>query len=190
MSSASYASSYASLTRRFVAFFLDLLILIIPCAIGAHLIPIAGGLVVLFFYAPILESSDIRATLGKHLMGIQVSDEMGRKISFRAALIRNVLKSISSILLFIGFFFALFTSRKQALHDMMADTFVVYGRSERSIADAWTKSVRELFHMGQSASSRTDESALSQLERLQALRDKGTLTDEEFSQQKAKILRA
>ena len=178
---------YASLGRRFLAFLLDSMILFIPCAIAGHVIPVVGGLIVYFFYAPILESSEIRATLGKYLVGIQVTDPMGRRISLRAATARNVLKFVSSVLLFIGYFFALFTQRKQTLHDLLADTLVVYGRSERPIADAWMENVRELFQSTPLASNGASAS-LSKLERLQALRDKGALSEEEFREQKRKIV--
>lgn len=187
MTSEPITSTYASLGRRFLALLLDLMILFLPCAIAGHIIPVVGSFIVLFFYAPILESSEIRATLGKHLVGIQVTDPMGRRISLRAATVRNVLKSVSSVLLFIGFFFALFTQRKQTLHDLLADTLVVYGRSERPIADVWMANVRELFQASPS-SAYESTSTLSQLERLQALRNNGSLTEEEFQQQKRRIL--
>lgn len=170
-----------------MALLLDAVILFVPCATAGHIIPVVGSLVVWFFYAPILESSEIRATLGKHLVDIQVTDTMGRRISLRTATVRNILKFISSLLLFIGFVFALFTQKKQTLHDLLADTVVVYGRSEKSIADAWMASVRELFHSG-SWSTSGSSGAISQLERLQALRDKGALTEEEFQEQKRKII--
>ncbi len=179
----------ASFGRRTMAFLLDCLIMAIPCAIGAHLIPIAGGFVVWFLYHPILESSEIRATLGKHLVGIQVCDLTGRRISLRAAIVRNLLKWVSLVLAFIGFIFALFTPKRQALHDFLADTLVVYGRSSRSIADAWVASMRELFQMTPLAeSSRPSDGGLEQLERLQALREKGALSEDEFQAQKQKIL--
>lgn len=173
---------YASLGRRLLALFLDSLILAIPCAIAGHILPFIGGLVVWFFYAPILEASGAKATLGKYLMGIQVVDPTGKRISFRAALVRNVLKFVSSILLFIGFFFALFSSKKQTLHDMLADTFVVYGRTEQPLVDLWLASVKEAFNAAGGAST------LSELERLQALREKGALTEEEFQRQKSRVL--
>ncbi len=179
-------SNYASIGRRFLALLLDALILLIPCALGGHLIPIIGGIAIWFLYAPILESSRIRATLGKYLVGIQVVDGLGARISLRAAVVRNLLKFASSILLFIGFFFALFTTKKQTLHDLLADTFVVYGRSEDSIGDAWVENIKGLFPTGSTVES--DSSTLSQLERLQKLRDAGTLSEEEFQVQKKKIL--
>ncbi len=172
--------NYSSLSRRALALVLDSIILAIPCAVMGHIIPVLGGLVVAFFYAPVLESSEIRATIGKSLMGIQVTDMNGGRISFRAALIRNILKAVSSLLLFLGFVVALFTEKKQTLHDLIADTLVVYGRSPRPIGDAWMSCVRELFNM--------EASPVSELERLQALRDRGALTEEEFQEQKRKIL--
>lgn len=178
--------SYSSFGRRLAAAILDGLILMIPMALVSRMIPMVGWLVVYFFYAPILESSEIRATLGKHLMGIQVCDLQGRRISLRAAIIRNLLKLISSALLFVGHVFALFTERRQALHDLFADTLVVYGRSERSIADAWTASLRELFGPGQS--THYSAQVVEELERLQALRERGALTEEEFQAQKKRVL--
>ena len=85
----------------------------------------------------------------------------------------------------MGFFFALFTEKKQTLHDLLADTFVVYGKNQRSIADAWIENVRNLFR---SVPHFSNKSTLSQLERLQALRDQGALTEQEFQEQKRKIL--
>ncbi len=181
---------YASIGRRLLAFFLDGLILILPSIVANSVLPVLGGILIWFFYAPILESSELRATVGKHLVGIQVTDEMGRRISLRAAVVRNLLKVISTVLLFVGFFFALFTRRKQTLHDMLADTFVVYGRSEQAMADAWLASVKDcLSSIGvTSGTSATTASTLVQLERLQALREKGALSEEEFQAAKNKLL--
>jgi uncharacterized RDD family membrane protein YckC len=185
--------AYGSISRRFVAFLLDILILIIPCAILGSAIPVIGGAIMWFFYGPILESSAIRATIGKHMMGLQVADLSGRRISLRAATIRNVMKLVSGALLLIGFVFALFTKRKQSLHDLLADTIVVYGRSEEAIADAWVDSVKTTFRSAQEAAKplmpqTSAHSTLEQLERLQKLREQGALTEEEFIAEKKKLL--
>ena len=175
---------YSSLTRRMVAFFLDCLILALPCAFASHLIPFVGGLVVWFFYAPVLESSELRATLGKYWMGIQVADLQGRRISFQSALIRNLVKLFSTAIFFLGCLVALFTSKKQALHDLLADTVVVYGRNEQSVTGAWENSVRGVFgsevfhrlpiHLEARAASGAPE--------------KGAITEEEFQAEKKKIM--
>lgn len=185
-------SNYASLGRRFVALLLDGLILLIPCAIGGNLIPVLGGIIVWFFYAPVLEASALRATIGKHLMGVQVVDSMGRRISLKAAVIRNALKFVSTAMLFAGFIMALFTRKKQGLHDLLAETYVVYGRNEMPIGEAWVNSAREVFNFPPLQSEESHPSAasdaISQLERLQALREKGAITEEEFQEQKRRIL--
>ena len=138
-------SLYASPGRRILAMLIDCAVLSVPCTVASYLIPLLGGLAVWFFYAPVLESSELRATLGKRLLGIQVTDVAGGRISLKAALIRNALKFISSALVFIGFFLALFTEKKQALHDLLADTLVVNGRSARPIVDTWMETVRSLY---------------------------------------------
>ncbi len=147
-----------------------------------------GSILVWFFYFPILESSEVRATLGKYLLGIQVCDLGGRRISLRTAVIRNILKSVSSLLLFVGFIFALFTQKKQTVHDLLADTLVVYGRSNKGITDAWVERVQQLFQSFSKSQLDNPDSELDQLERLQELRAKGALTEEEFQEQKRRIL--
>src|SRR5690606_2364027 len=95
--------------RRVLAYLLDALILAVPAAILGNVVPVLGGIVAWFFYAPVLEASELRATLGKYLVGIQVTDLSGRRISLRASVVRNILKVVSAILLFIGFIVALFS---------------------------------------------------------------------------------
>lgn len=185
----------ASLGRRSVAFLIDAVILAFIATVVGSIIPFLGGVMVWFFYAPLLESSEIRATVGKHLMGIQVTDLMGRRISVKAALIRNVMKLVSISILFFGFLVALFTSQKQSLHDLLAETIVVYGRSEKPVGDAWLESVKELFGAGKknfdlftSTSSNTD-SVVSQLERLEILYAKGAISNQEYTAAKNQILK-
>ncbi len=187
---------YASLSRRIGAFVIDCFILFVLGLFASQIVPFLGTVVIWFFYAPILESSELRATLGKHLMGIQVADLTGQRISFQASLIRNALKLISMAILFLGFVFALFSSRKQTFHDLLANTVVVYGRSEKAVADAWTDSIKELFRRVQSevapASSTTGSEPAadiaSQLERLKTMLDNGALTADEYEAAKRKVL--
>ncbi len=78
-------------------------------------------------YFPIMESSKWQATLGKRAVGIMVTDLDGRRIGFGRALGRFFSKIISGIILYVGFFMAGFTDRKQGLHDIIAGTLVVKG---------------------------------------------------------------
>jgi uncharacterized RDD family membrane protein YckC len=81
--------------------------------------------IIQWLYFALMESSVGQATLGKKALGIQVTDIQGNKISFARATGRFFGKIISGMILFIGYIMAGFTSKKQALHDMMADTLVV-----------------------------------------------------------------
>jgi len=140
--------NYSSIFRRFGAMLLDFVICGIPGFFLAHMIPILGGVVALLAYYPLLESSRLRATIGKHLMGIEVTSSSGGQITFRAACVRLLIKLLSTACLFIGHFFALFTDRHQAFHDIVADTVVVYGRQEIPIMDAWVEQLRAVFGVG------------------------------------------
>jgi len=78
-----------------------------------------------WFYFTRLESLPIKATFGKKIMGIIVTDLNGNSISFARANGRYFAKTISSITLLIGFIMAAFTKKKQALHDKITGTLVV-----------------------------------------------------------------
>ena len=81
--------------------------------------------IVLWLYYAISESSTWQATLGKKIVGIHVESIDGNRISFSNASGRYFGKIISSIILFIGYFMALWTDKKQTLHDQMANCVVV-----------------------------------------------------------------
>ena len=57
-------------------------------------------------------------------MGIIVTDETGGRISFGRATGRYFSKIISAMIFWIGYIMAGFTDKKQALHDVIANTLV------------------------------------------------------------------
>jgi uncharacterized RDD family membrane protein YckC len=77
----------------------------------------------LWFTIP--ESSKWQATVGKKLLGLKVTDENGERIGFGKANGRYWAKSLSALILCIGFIMVAFTEKKQGLHDKMAGTLVV-----------------------------------------------------------------
>jgi len=88
----------------------------------------AGGLITLvlnILYYALMEASKYQATVGKIALGLKVTDSSGGKIDFMKALIRQLGKIVSGIILMIGYIMAGFTEKKQALHDMIAGTLVV-----------------------------------------------------------------
>lgn len=82
-------------------------------------------------YGTILESGCWRATLGKRLVGIMVTDLQGRRLSFRRSLLRQVWRLLLNLVtLGLNYLPILWTRRRQALHDMLAGTVVVKGRTQ------------------------------------------------------------
>lgn len=68
-----------------------------------------------------------QATLGKKAMGIMVVNESLIKASLGNIVLRETVgKIVSAIILLIGYIMAAFTSKKRALHDLIAGTVVIY----------------------------------------------------------------
>jgi len=82
--------------------------------------PLLSGL-----YYVLMESSSRQATLGKMAVGIKVTGLDGGRIGRGRALGRWASHLLAYITLCIGYLVALFTARKQGLHDMVASTYVV-----------------------------------------------------------------
>ena len=84
------------------------------------------GFLSFWLYFAFLESGKHQATWGKRLLGIKVVGERGQRISFARATGRFFAKLLSYMIFYIGFIIMPFTNRKRALHDMIADTYVVH----------------------------------------------------------------
>lgn len=153
--SAGQAIGYAGFWLRFVAWFIDAIILwIVTSFITLPLIAESGirnillnhppqtpeeliafmgtfskffilGIVIKWLYYALLESSAWQATIGKKTLGLEVTDMAGHRISFGRATGRFFGKIISAMIFLIGYIMAGFTARKQALHDMMAGCLVL-----------------------------------------------------------------
>ena len=81
--------------------------------------------VIAILYHAFMESSKYQASFGKLALELKVTDAEGEKLHFAKALLRNASKIISSITVFVGYLMAGMTTRKQALHDIIAHTLVV-----------------------------------------------------------------
>lgn len=77
-----------------------------------------------WLYWAVLESSPWQATVGKKLLGLEVTDLEGRRITFARASGRYFGKILSTIILCVGYLMAGFTEKKQALHDILAGCLV------------------------------------------------------------------
>jgi uncharacterized RDD family membrane protein YckC/Tfp pilus assembly major pilin PilA len=124
---------YSGFWRRFAAFIIDYIVMIIVFFIaawaligvkaGGTLLPLIGG----WLYFALMESSAQQATLGKRVLGIKVTSSSGDRIGFGRATGRYLAKFLSGVTLGFGYLMIVFTSRRQGLHDMIADTLVVEG---------------------------------------------------------------
>ena len=84
-----------------------------------------AGIVIAWLYCSFMESSPKQATLGKQALGIKVTNLDGKPISFFNATGRHFAKYLSILILLIGYIMAAFTSKRQALHDMVAGSLVL-----------------------------------------------------------------
>lgn len=131
---------YAGFWIRFWAALVDLLVLAPPLVLVLFLISFGeenvDGLgliaqlifsfIIYPFYFSFFESSSWQATPGKRLLGLRVTDLNGYRISLSRAIRRNVSKFLSGLILYIGYIMVGLTEKKQALHDKLAETLVVY----------------------------------------------------------------
>lgn len=93
-------------------------------ATGAVLMTLAYAVMSYFYYVG-MERSKLQATVGKLALGIKVVDADGRRLGWGKASARWAGSLVSYLILYFGFFMAGWTRRKQALHDLMAGTYVV-----------------------------------------------------------------
>ncbi|AKB44339.1 MULTISPECIES: RDD family protein [Methanosarcina] len=122
---------YSGISRRLIASIIDIFV-IISLFMFLELITetIDEALFyILFFlamwaYFVFQESSTLKSTVGKQAVNIIVTDLNGNRISFIQATKRFILKIFAVIPFFAGFLLILFTSKKQAFHDIIAKTLV------------------------------------------------------------------
>jgi uncharacterized RDD family membrane protein YckC/DNA-directed RNA polymerase subunit RPC12/RpoP len=88
------------------------------------------GVIVGIGYYVWAESGPAQATLGKHALGLIVTDMEGNKITRGQAFGRLGARFISVLPLGIGCIMAAFTEKKQSLHDTMTKTQVVWRGTE------------------------------------------------------------
>ncbi|MCJ2187820.1 RDD family protein [Novosphingobium beihaiensis] len=102
-------------------------------AMSMGLVMMAISLIGNWLYFALMESSSLQATVGKLAVGLVVTDQNGKRLSFARATGRYFAKILSGLILFIGYIMVAFTERKQGLHDLIAGTLVWKTRDPRSV---------------------------------------------------------
>lgn len=134
---------FASFGLRLIAFLLDLIIgsiiAVIVFFVFSHLLNlltllggelyfiVMSGLIIAYWwiYFTLLETSPKQATYGKRIVGLKVVDINGGKLDIWQATARFFMKSLSALILGIGFLQIIFSPKNQSLHDKLIKTYVI-----------------------------------------------------------------
>jgi len=133
----------AGARRRLAAGVVDLLLVAALCGLGAILLlpaighdlsPLADVALAMFvplgwIYRTASVASRLRATPGKALAGLEVTDLEGRALTIRRSALRSTARWTSPLTFGIGSSTVLFTSDGRAVHDIFAGTMVVSRRA-------------------------------------------------------------
>ena len=134
---------YARVFTRLSAFIYDGLLFLVFSSVGPLVVKIVRIIgwspserfisVLLFLvgfsylmYFPLMESSSMKATVGKILVNAIVSDIKGNRISFLRAVVRNLLKFSLLPCALVSVITIVVTRKKQSLHDLIIATTVTY----------------------------------------------------------------
>lgn len=128
---------YAGFGRRFLAYFVDIIIVsLVVGSFSASFTFASGGsgkstiiwlpsvLITAAYYIFFWVKYDGQ-TLGKRLMAVKVIKEDGSQLDFSVAIVRYIGYIISGFVFFLGFIWVAFDSKKQGWHDKIAKTLVV-----------------------------------------------------------------
>ncbi len=124
--------TYKGFWIRFVAAFLDSLIIGIPISIISWGLTLATGILSLNYVVQlaavvlVVYMDGIKGgTPGKLILGMRIVNEKGEYIGIPMAILRYIGKILSGIILGIGFFMIGWDAKKQGLHDKITKTYVV-----------------------------------------------------------------
>ena len=119
---------------RFAGFWIRLLALLIDWLVLSPLLPLFPfNYPIKLAYAALLLAFWDGQTVGKKICGIRVIDEYGNHPDLARAVVREISKFLSLLTLGIGYVMAGVTRYKQALHDMVGSTYVVYARTDEPL---------------------------------------------------------
>jgi|SRR3989344_2426043 len=126
------SGTHAGFAVRAVALIIDAVILGLVNTLMSYaaqgplaFIVMPASLILGLLYFAYFESSEYQGTPGKMIMSLKVTDLNGNRISFGKAVGRYFGKTLSAIILCIGFLMVIWDEKKQGLHDKILGTFVV-----------------------------------------------------------------
>lgn len=78
-----------------------------------------------WLYEALLTSSAWQGTIGKRILRLKVTDDLGNRITFARATGRFFAKILSGMAMYVGFIMVAFMERKRGLHDVICSTQVL-----------------------------------------------------------------
>ena len=111
---------------------------------------------------------------------------------------RHLLSYVSAMFLFFGYFFNLFTAKRQTFHDLMVGAVVIRSEvsTEQPWFEIWKSQIRSIVGAAEGLkASGTDPRAQSRsetletLEQLHKLHQQGVLSDDEYKTKKEELLK-
>lgn len=90
-----------------------------------------GAFVVWLLYSLLMEASVLQGTLGKRVMGIRVVGPDGKRLTLARSARRNLGKLLAYGSFGVSFLWVVFSRRKRAWHDTIANTDVVHDEVAR-----------------------------------------------------------
>ncbi|WP_439880002.1 RDD family protein [Pontibacter sp. MBLB2868] len=127
----------ADLSTRIIAFTLDVLLLLTLIGITDYLTFSSNDQAYFFkperflhfllgwIYFAGMETCACQATLGKYLVGLKVTSDDGKRISFKNATIRYFAKPVSLVLILVRFAFGMHHISRKTFHDRLANSQVI-----------------------------------------------------------------
>ena len=91
---------------------------------SSQVIAIIIALLVDFIFRGLMVAGSNKSTIGQRIMGIETTLADGGKVDVGVAVLRYVVSLISYVLILGGYIFAVFSARRQTLHDLAAGTIV------------------------------------------------------------------
>jgi uncharacterized RDD family membrane protein YckC len=111
--------------------------------------PYKVTLLILFLAYFALMTKIAGQTVGKMILGIKIVRQDGEKLTWGTILFREVIGRFISKLLTIPYLLVIFMPKKEALHDLFADTYVIHEQAfEREVIETRQVHKGEELHAG------------------------------------------
>lgn len=141
-------NTYASVFKRFIAYFVDILIVIILTFVLYFIIQmfslfvgtlngldfvrryyyyfVLGEFVLInFIYFTVLPSTSFSSTFGQLLLGLRQVDQNGERLTYFKSFLKFIASFLSKIIIYIGYIIVFFTQNNRPLHEIITKTYLI-----------------------------------------------------------------